>query len=125
MSFCDPCSKTLPISICTESITIGSISSANTAVKVYFRNVATGKIQSFEAVTTSGGTVTIEPPFNFARNHDYEVWVNLASDNSVEGKETISIGYDSQDCLLVSFVQAWDTSAGYPVNFTEQTLEIA
>lgn len=125
MSFCNPCTITLPISLCTESITIGSISSADTAVKVYFKNIATGKVVSFETTTTSGGTVTIDSPFNFARNQSYEVWVNLASANSVEHKETISIGYDSQECLLVSFVQVWDTSAGYPVQFTNQTLEVA
>lgn len=124
MSFCDPCSKTYSISICTEEITIGAISSLNAAVKVYFKNVATGKIVVFDATSNGAGEVTITGDFNFAVHQDYEVWINLASENSVEGKSTITIGYDSIDCLSVSFIQVWDQSHGYATTFSNQTLEI-
>lgn len=124
MSFCDSCIKTYSISICTESITIGAISSLNAAVKVYFKNVGTGKIVVFDATSNGAGEVTITGDFNFAIHQDYEVWINLAADSSVEGKETISIGYDSQDCLSISFVSVYDQSHGYPTLFSNQTIEI-
>ena len=131
MSVCNPCDKLKRISLCTDSIVIGTMAEADTDYIVYFRNTATDKIVFYHGTSDADALLTITPPygFNFPQETDFEVWVTLDSVNSENNEEVQVEGWtaymDAMYCFLVSFIQVYDGDNAENFNYTSQTLELA
>ncbi len=111
MSVCDPCLKTELVPKCLTNLIIGTISSLNTAVFVYIRDLTTGKLLRFSEVSSGAGQVTVtgldtEP--DFMPDHSYEMWITLQTAISIEDRETItvtsSLGDVTGTCFQIRFV---------------------
>lgn len=99
---CSTCIKTPPIPLCVDSIVIGQITDASTAVIVRVRNEATKRIDEF--TTTSGADMKVSidtEDFEFMENH-YTFQIIRGSDRT---PYDITIGGETAECVDVSFEQ--------------------
>jgi len=98
-SNCSPC-KTIPT--CVDSLLIGSITSLSTDVTVYFKDITTQKIYTFEETTDGSGNITVDlgtlNPIN--ATHTFEVWATLKGAASIHDNETLTVGSTETDCIL-------------------------
>lgn len=123
MSVCSPCTQLKQISKCADSIIIGTVGSNNTEYHVYFKNLATGKIHRYDAISSVAGLLTITGTFDFSNNQSYELWVNKVV-TSVMNEQNLTIGATTATCYTISFIKVYNTLYGYQ-NYVSQTLEIA
>jgi len=116
-NICLPCDKLKEISVCTETIVIGTVASFNTLYYIYFISLANGFIVRYTATSNGLGVLVLTPVNGFvlATNHLYEIFVN--TNQSVSTGENISIGAVTAKCFNVSFVEVKD--------IVSQTFEIA
>lgn len=126
---CEPCNectcaKCLPT--CTQSLTLGTIALALTPVYVYFLNTNTNRADRFSVTTEVDGTVKVDlSTFNLMADANYEIWVTAMSASSIHDMETITIGLDTAECLVTSFVDIDDSSdPENQVSYTTQTIEL-
>ena len=91
MSVCSVGTPTQLIPVCVTNLTLGAISSVDTAVLVFFHDITTGMLFSFEVTTDGTGKVIIVPTEDFMPDHSYDVWVALKSAVSIETKEDLTI----------------------------------
>ena len=119
MSLCAPCTRLKQISVCTDSIVIGTVSSINTVYHIYFVSLANGMRIRYTATSDANGLLTLTPADGFilATNHLYEIFVTTGT--SVTTGDNLTIGSTTTTCYQLSFVDALH----YP--FISQTLEIA
>ena len=119
MSLCTPCTVLNPVSICTDSLVIGTVGSNNTLYHIFFISLANGMIVHYTSTSSNAGLLTLTPTGGFllATNHTYELFVNTTQ--SVSTGENLTIGTITAQCFNVSFVDVLDTS------FASQTLSIA
>jgi hypothetical protein len=76
MSICTPCTKTVPVTFCTDAVHIGDwIAGAGVTVQIYWKNTATGRVQHEEITTGVDGKMTITPTAKMT-DCAFEVWVN-------------------------------------------------
>ncbi len=126
MSLCSQCRKLKSISLCTDSLIIGTVADANSPYIVYFKSLATGKIFSYAVTSNSSGliTLTFSSAFPLATQTGYEMWVNKAGD-SIDDTEDLTIGAVTDTCYQLSANMVWDMYYEEYENFDSQTLEIA
>ena len=119
MSICSPCIRLNEISLCTDSIIIGTVAQSNTLYNIYFISLATGIKVHYQATSDVNGLLILTPddPFVLASDHLYEVFVNTTNSPSIG--EDLTIDSTTAKCYQVSFIQVVD----YP--FIEQTFSIA
>ena len=119
MSICTPCIRLKPVSICTDSIVIGTVASFNTVYHIYFVSLANGMVVHYTATSNGAGLLVLTPTDGFilATDHLYEVYVNKTQ--SVSEGENLTIGATTATCYQVSFIEVWQ------YNFVSQTFEIA
>lgn len=108
MTVCNPCLTTDIIPVCVTSLVVGSISSLNTDVFVYVKDITTSKVVRFEETTDGAGLITItgldtEP--DFMPNHSYELWVTLATATSIDDREDITVpnAGTTTECIALCF----------------------
>lgn len=127
MSFCLPCTPTKELANCVTSIIIGTISQANTAVFVYFENMATGVITRFDVTSAAGtGVVTItKGSVIFVTGQDYEVWITLATATSIDQRLSYNVNGQANPvfCTMASFKYV-STSTGTVPTYTTETLSV-
>ena len=118
---CLVCSKTRPVSQCTESLVIGTIAFINTAVFVYLLDVTTGKLYRQSVTTNGSGQVILDKTkpsvYFYSPDHFYECWVTLATANSQDDAELITISSEEKYCLNLFFDK--------PVNNSNESIVIA
>lgn len=120
---CSSCSQTKTIGQCPQSLVIGTVLYNSTAMNIYFKNMATGRITFVEATTSIAGLLTADlTNIDFAREQDYEVWTSRTTD-SLETQTTIIIASNPYTCLIVRFARPFD-SAGATTEYASQTLTI-
>ena len=126
MSLCDPCRKLKSISLCTDSLIIGTVTGLSQPYIVYFKSLATGKIFSYAVTSNAAGliTLTFTAAFPLATLTSYEMWVNKAGD-SVDDTENLTIGAVTDTCYQLSATMVWDMYYENYENYASQTLEIA
>lgn len=93
---CKTCVISKPLSLCEGRYTIGNVTDTESEVKVRIKNLATGRIDYINTITTDTGDVVIE---YIPMNHQYEINV-FNSDGepysfTIEGVET--------ECIRVQF----------------------
>lgn len=97
---------------CGTTLTIGTAPASATAYLVYFKNWTTGK--TFVVSATSGGvpaTLSITLPTDMIdANHDYQVWVTLASAVNLETKQNITVDSVVYTSFAVYFRTVYDTN---------------
>jgi hypothetical protein len=97
---------------CGSTLIIGTAPSANTAYLVYFKNWTTGK--TFVVSTTSAagtGVITITLPTDMLdADHDYQVWVTLASAVNLDTKQNITISSVVYTSFAVYFRTVYDST---------------
>lgn len=124
MSLCNPCSASKPVLACTTDLTVGTISSLSTAVFVYLKNHTTGFIKRYDVTTTIAGLVVITLSSNdIMPDHDYELWVSLASATNTDERENITIDAVVYTCVKPVFRRVYGTDN--VLDFGVQTLAIA
>lgn len=92
MSCCTTPTKCLDLLLCTDTIEIGSLTSglANIDVTIYFKVVATGRIQAYPATSGVGGVISFDPIETLMQDHTYQLWVTIRDENYKE-YEPISV----------------------------------
>lgn len=97
--------------MCGTTLNIGTISSLSTAVWVYLKNHATGRIDRYSVTTTGAGLVALTiSSVKVIPDHPYEVWVTLQTATNVEANETITISAVDYTCLAVRFKRVMDSA---------------
>ena len=125
MSVCSDCLHPKPIARCITNLIVGTISSLNTAVYVYIRNLTLDDREIRYAVTSSAaGLITVPiTPQRFSEDHAYEIRVTKASAVGIEVRENITISGEVGDCARLEFETIWDNN-NVIVTYTDQTLSI-
>lgn len=107
---CSTCTKVKTIPQCVSEITIGTIADLDTDVYVYFKNLATGRTQQYEAVSDGAGLVTLDTSeITFMDGVLYEVWIVPQIDVFADRTE-ITIEGVEYDCFQVVFSRVYDDS---------------
>lgn len=127
MSLCAPCTKLKQISLCTDSLIIGTVSVYNFNVPyiVYFKSLATGAIYSYAVTSDSNGLLTLifTDGFPLATGTGYELWVNQAGD-SIDTQEDLTIGATTATCYTLFATPVYNIYYNLNMNFDSQTLEV-
>lgn len=127
MSICSICTKLKQISLCTDSLIIGTVGiyQFNAPHVVYFKSLATGKIHSYNVTSDANGLLTLALPdgFPLASGTGYEMWVNQAGD-SIDTQDDLTIGDTTATCYTISATTVFDMYYDENVNYDTQTLEI-
>lgn len=120
---CSACSQTKTVGQCPESLVIGTVPYNTTAMRIYFKNMATGRMTVIDATSSNAGLLTADlTDIDFVREQDYEVWTSRTTD-SLETQSTITISGTGYSCLIVRFARPLD-SAGSTLSYDSQTLTI-
>ncbi len=127
MSICVKCTQLKQISLCTDSLIIGSVSAYNFNVsyRVYFKSLATGAVYSYPVTSNNTGllTLTFIAGFPLSTGQAYELWVNQTGD-SIDTQEDLTIGTTTALCYTLSATMVYDIFYDENVNFDSQTLEV-
>lgn len=124
MSVCSDCTKPKTIARCITNLIIGTISSINTAVKVYVTDKTLDRIIEYSITSSAAGLVTIPiTPQRFSEDHSYEIHITLATAANVNMKQNITISGEVADCVLLRFETIWDND-NLIQTFTDQTLAV-
>lgn len=111
---------------CGTTLVIGVAGASATNYLVYFKNWTTGRI--FVVPVTSGGipaTLSITLPVdNIEADHDYEVWVTLATATNPEEKQNVTISSVVYTSFAVHFKTIYDTSNAVE-DLTSQSFTVA
>ena len=124
---CSNCTPAKNLRICGEDITIGTISSSNTDVYIYVRDIITGKIYRQETTSDGDGVVTLAMDDNnrfFQPIRTYEIWVTLTDAASQEDTETLTIHGGEYDCIQAEFERITDADGNTIADSTLQEIEI-
>lgn len=102
MSICTPCTKTLPIAYCADTVYIADwFPSVN--VNVYTKNTANGRINGVQTATDVDGKIAI-PFVSRVLDVDYEVWINTdGSEMSVKKPFYLPRETNFVNCITVRF----------------------
>lgn len=122
MSVCNPCTKTLPVLYCSDTIYVADwIAGAGVDVQVWWMNTATGRLGSELVTTGVSGKVAI----NFVgkmEGSSYELWINeTVGQLSVKDSFYLPNTVVSTDCVNVTFSRAYDD--GLAITVVESTLD--
>ena len=110
MSACTPCTRTINLPLCLDSIDIG-VTTPSTAVFIYIMNNTTGRLIRLQDITSITGLITADVTnINFSNNHNYEVWVTLQFSNNIDERLTITGDGLSYTCASLVFNQLFDST---------------
>lgn len=125
MSVCNDCIKSKTIARCITDLVIGTISSINTAVYVYIKDLTTDdRIIRYSVTSSAGGLVTIPiTPQRFSEDHSYEIWITVTGAANVEMKQNITISGEVSDCVSIRFETIWQNDNTI-ATYTTQTLAV-
>lgn len=126
MTQCNPCTHMKPLARCMAILTIGTITQLNTAVYVYILNHTTGVRVRFPATSNAiTGLVTVDlTDYPQIENHDYEIWLTLASATNTDDRLEVTVDTVEYICFAVSFVTVIDEQGAIATG-DNQTLEAA
>lgn len=126
MSLCSHCTKLKAVSLCTDSLIVGTVGSTNAPYIVYFKSLATGKLFMYAVTSDANGLLTLQftDGFPLATLTGYELWVNKAGD-SIDDVENLTIGATTDTCYSLHGVMIYNMYYDENVNYNTQTLEIA
>lgn len=104
MSICTPCTKTLPIAFCADSVYIADwIAGSGIDIKVYTKNTANGRINGVDVTTGVDGKISI-PFVSRMLDVDYEVWMNEDESSMFEQSAFyLPNETDSLTCITLRF----------------------
>lgn len=124
MSVCTECTKAKPIARCITNLIVGTISSLNTAVYVYIKDLTTERELRYSVTSSAVGLITVPiTPQRFSEDHSYEIHITKADALGVNVKQNITIGGDVADCVALRFETIW-TNDNVIATYTNQTLSI-
>ncbi len=124
MSVCDPCLKAKPIARCITNIIVGTITSLNTAVYVYIKDITTDREIRFAVTSSAAGLITVPiTSQRFSEDHSYELRITKVTANNIDVRENITISGDVGDCVNIQFKTIFDNNNAV-VTFTNQTLTL-
>lgn len=100
------------VSKCITTLRLGTITSLTTAVTVVSERVGDKRRFNTSLTTGGGGEVDLSIGEEFTPETSYKIWVSLDSNNDLEDKETLTFAdtTTTDDCVLVNFKQAHDSS---------------
>lgn len=104
MSICTPCTKTLPLAYCADTVYLADwIAGVGVSVNVYTKNTANGRLNGVQVTTGVDGKIAI-PFVSRVLDVDYEVWINTdGSEMSVKDAFYLPNETDSTTCVTVRF----------------------
>lgn len=124
MSVCNECIKPKAIARCITNLIIGTISSLNTAVFVYIKDLTTERELRYSVTSSAAGLITVPiTPQRFSEDHSYEIHITKATADNINVKENITIGADTEDCVSLRFETIWQADNTI-ATYTNQTLTI-
>lgn len=124
MSVCTECTKAKPIARCITNLIVGTISSINTAVHVFIKDLTTERELRYSVTSSAAGLITVPiTPQRFSEDHSYEIHITKADAVGINVKENITIGGDVADCVALRFETIW-TNDNVIATYTNQTLSI-
>jgi len=96
MSICSPCYDSGSyVDVCATGLTFG-IATADTSYLVCIQYKATGRIQTFVAISDEFGNITIEGVL-IDPLQGYTLWITTDTPNGV--REDLTIGVDTYTCI--------------------------
>lgn len=104
---------------------IGTISSINTAVYVYIKNITLdGRHIRYAVTSGADGTVTVPiTPQRFSEDHSYEIHITKQDAVNINEKENMTIDGEVGDCSSLRFETIWDNN-NVITTYTNQTLSV-
>lgn len=126
MSLCCPCTKLKTISLCTDSLIVGTVAGTSAPYIVYLKSLATGKIFSYSVTSSPAGLLTLQftAGFPLATLTGYELWANRSGD-SIDDQVELTIGATTDTCYQLQAAMVYNMYYDENFNYTSQTLEIA
>lgn len=126
MSLCTPCTKLKSVSLCTDSIIIGTAPLANTPYAIYFKSLATERLVVYYVTSSASKILTLPltDGFPLATGMAYEMWINVQGD-SIDKQLDLTIGVTIATCYTLSGVQVFNNYYDINQNYSSQTLEVA
>lgn len=110
---------------CGTTLTIGTVAGSGTNYFVYFKNWTTGKMFVIPVTSTLFVlTMPALPVDMLDADHDYQVWVTLATATSIDAKENVTIGGTAYTSFAVHFRTVYDTNNAVE-DMANQTFAIA
>ena len=126
MSLCSACTKLNAISLCTDSIIVGTAPLPLTPYAIYFKSLATGKIHTYYVTSNASSvlTITLTDGFPLATLTAYELWINTLGD-SIDSQESLIIGATTATCYTIQAQNVFNSYYDINQNYSVQTLTIA
>lgn len=124
MSVCSDCIKPKPVARCITNLILGTISSVNTAVYVFIKNLTTEREIRYSVTSSAAGLITIPiTPQRFSEDHSYEAYVSKVSAPNINERETLTVDGEVGDCVALDFETIWKNDNTI-ATFTDQTLTV-
>lgn len=124
MSICSDCIHALPVARCVTNLIVGTISSLNTAVYVYIRDVTMDRDIRYAVTSSAAGLITVPiTPQRFSEDHSYEIYITKTTAANISVKENITIQAEVSNCVSLRFETIWDNNNAI-VTYANQTLTI-
>lgn len=96
---------------CGTTLYLGDATLASTDYLIYFKNWTTGKVFVIPTTSTLVKRLTPSLPVDMIdANHDYQVWVTLASATNMDAKENVLVGASYYTSFAVYFRTVYDTN---------------
>lgn len=105
------CTKIKDLPTCINELIIGTITPISQDVYVFFKNTTLNQTTRLTGDSDEDGLVTVDltdlPENFFSENYNYEIYVTTLS-ASPSDKQTITVGAESDTCLMVKFFKVED-----------------
>jgi len=95
---------------CTTTLTVGTIANISTAIYIYIHDHTTDRLVRYSATSDGAGLVTVDlsDGQQYAEDHDYELYITLASATNIEEKVSFTINAVAYSCVALNFKRAYD-----------------
>lgn len=115
------CLQSNDIITCVSTINAGSIADANTDIRLYLKNVTTGRVEYYTTTTDTDGNISFNP-LGLNDKHLYEVTVTLATE--LNPQNTLLLTVDGNETCCIQFRAFNAYYAGDIDSELEQTLTV-
>lgn len=107
---CNPCTRMRPLLACATTLTVGTIANLTTAIYVYIHDHTTGRLVRYSTTSSGAGVVSFDLSDGqvYAEDHDYELYITLASATNIEEKVSFTINAVAYDCVALDFKRVYD-----------------
>lgn len=107
---CSSCQQVKPVPVCWTTLNVGDVT-ADTAHKVYLKNISTDRELVYEITSQGDGTLQLVRADDSVKVIPgwYEIRAVLDSEENISDNVNITIDSVAYECLLVRFTEVYGT----------------